>query len=607
MNKLALLSPVLTASLLMASLASSAWGATYYVGPEGAGEVCTRAEPCALGTGAERAQAGDTVILLDGTYQEPLHPENSGTPDAWITFQADQCALPIIEGLGEAIMEVDGVVPSGVASNTGSYLRFIGIVSRYWDSGFTNGWTGEGTTNSNGHIEYINCIGEGNGRTGFAMYSAGGLTVRECLSAHNGGSPTDSWSSGIQLYAVQGTPEENVVERSISFENTDAQKRSDGSGFIVDEHTQGASFINNIAFRNGGSCMRLTRSNNTRLIHFSCYHNGMNPEATGPTNPGEFYFTDQQSRDTAIVINTLAAASGTDADPAVFIFPPETGLSANLTVDSGAAPFFSAPEADHPDFRPPASAAAQLENQGTTNGAPSIDAPSIDAPSLDIGFDPKCIIRRDPGVPYQHSWWTHSIDYDYIRSIGGVGQCFHPKPRTGGPDIGAYELSGPPHTFSQPGSCIPDLTEPDAGGAAPDTPVSGVGGANAGDGSDGTEPAPGPNTAGNAGADLPNAVPTTPTDITNPSPVAPPGSVVDAPSPSNSDLPLTGTAPEPTATLGESAANDGREASCALRRPSPPASLERLSTALFGLVLWLRRGRRRSQNRKTAVSRSPTR
>jgi hypothetical protein len=437
-------STVFLASLFLGTLTSPARAATYYVSPDGAGNVCTRAEPCALGTGATVAIGGDTVILKDGIYHEPLHPENSGTPDAWITFQADECALPIIEGPGEATTNNDGgAAPSGVASNTGTYLRFVGIVSRYWDSGFTNGWTGAGTTNSNGHFQYINCIGDGNSRTGMVLYSAPGITVRECISAHNGGSPTDSWSSGIQLYAVQGTPEENIIERNVSFENTDAQKNSDGSGFIVDQYTRGATFLNNLAFGNGGSCIRLTRSDNTRMINFSCYHNGMNPAATGPTNPGEFYFTEQQSRDTAIVINTLAAATGSAADPAAFVLPPSSGLSNNLVVNSGAAPFYSDPEGSNPEFRPPASAAQQVENQGTTNFAPDVD----------IGFDPKCIIKRNPNVPYQQSWWTHSIDYDYIHSIGGVAKCFHPKQRTGGVDLGAYELSGEPHTFSEPESC----------------------------------------------------------------------------------------------------------------------------------------------------------
>ena len=429
----------------LATLTPVAHAATYYVAPAGAGEECTRVAPCALSRGAEVAIAGDTVYLMDGIYDQGLAPRNSGTPDAWITFKADECALPILQGEGEsAVPDEDGNVPSGVWSSTASYLRFVGIVSRYWDSGFGNGWTGEIGDNSNGHWEIVNCIGDGNGRTGMGMYSASGFTVRESIAAHNGGNPTGSWSSGIQLFSVYGTPDDNVIERNVSFENYDAEKNNDGSGFIVDEDTQGASFINNIGFRNGGSCMRLTFSHNTHMSHFTCFHNARNPIANSPTDPGEFYWTDQASRDTATLTNTIAVASGSETDAQALVFPPESGLSDNLTLDSGATPFFTDPEGATPDFRPPSTAAEQVENLAAAGA------------DVDIGFDPRCITKESPNAPYQQEWWIYSIDYDYIRSIGGVANCFHPKPRTGGADLGAYELSGQPHVFSEAGGCVPD-------------------------------------------------------------------------------------------------------------------------------------------------------
>ena len=36
------------------------------------------------------------------------------------------------------------------------------------------------------------------------------------------------------------------------------------------------------------------------------------------------------------------------------------------------------------------------------------------------------------------SWWLYSVDYDYISTIGGIAQCFHPATRSSPPDIGAY-------------------------------------------------------------------------------------------------------------------------------------------------------------------------
>lgn len=62
------------------------------------------------------------------------------------------------------------------------------------------------------------------------------------------------------------------------------------------------------------------------------------------------------------------------------------------------------------------------------------------APADDIGFDPKCITKTAPTGSDVPSWWLYSIDYDYIRSISGVAQCFHPKARSGSPTLGAYGL-----------------------------------------------------------------------------------------------------------------------------------------------------------------------
>ena len=90
--------------------------------------------------------AGDTVILMDGVYTTQLNVANSGTSSAWITFQADTCATPIIQGPG--VSPTDTNQDTGVGSATASYVRFIGIVSTGWSTGFGNGWTGTDTTTS---------------------------------------------------------------------------------------------------------------------------------------------------------------------------------------------------------------------------------------------------------------------------------------------------------------------------------------------------------------------------------------------------------------------------------------------------------------------------
>ena len=64
---------------------------------------------------------------MDGVYKETLAPQSSGTASAWITFQADECATPIIEGQGVG-PDMDDPNGVGVYSATAEYIRFVGLV-----------------------------------------------------------------------------------------------------------------------------------------------------------------------------------------------------------------------------------------------------------------------------------------------------------------------------------------------------------------------------------------------------------------------------------------------------------------------------------------------
>ncbi len=488
------------ATLFVSSIASAK---TLYVSPTGTedDDCSSRRNACSLGAGAYTAAAGDTVVLMDGIYQEPLYVANSGTSDAWITFEADECATPIIEGEGAG--PNDDVQSSGVGSSEGEYLRFRGIVSRGWNIGFGNAWAGgtESDEVSNGHWEIENCISYSNGRTGFTFFSAEGFKLRHSISAHNGSSAVHSWSSGVTLFEAEGT--DNLVEGTISFENTDAERHTDGSGFIVDEESNNATFINNIAFGNGGSCLRLTKSSGTRFVNNTCYHNSQfGGQATGPNNPGELYFTNSgvTIQGVTFVNNIIAGTGQSPAGPQPVVNQPQSGWMNNL-VTTGDVSFFTDAGGMNPNFVP-AMGASEVIGAGSAGG---------NAPADDIGFDPKCLVKRTPvmvGAVAAESWWQFDIDIDYIKSIGGVAACFNPATRTGNPDLGAYSTATV--TTVEPGSCIPPVIEPEpvdvgapdvgaggdngaAGGANPMGPgVSGSGGATAvGAGGAGNDPGPG--------------------------------------------------------------------------------------------------------------------
>jgi hypothetical protein len=478
-------------SLLVAfvGVAFPAGAATWYVSPGGTAtsDCSTRETPCSLSSAASGAVAGDTVILTDGVYNTNLYVANSGTESAWITFKADECSTPILEGPGVGPADDDQTM--GVGSNTATYLRFDGIVSRGWNTGFGNGWTGSHTPDSNGNWEIENCIGDMNGRTGFTFYSGQGFKLKHSIAAHNGTSTAHSWSSGVTLYSSPGG---TLVEGNVSFENIDAENHTDGSGFIADEASDGAIFINNLAFGNGGSCLRLTRSLGTKFVNNTCYHNAQDPLATGPSDPDELYFTNAPGEASTVTdiwfANNALVALGTGHGPKTSNYVPTDGWSNNASA-LGTVTYFTDADGENPNFAPAASATTLL-GMGSRDNAP---------PDDDLGFDPKCLVKRAPtmiGMMDTGSWWQHSIDYEYIKSIGGVARCFNPKPRSGTPDIGSY-AKGAIKTAT-PNNCTPPPVGDGSGEGGAD-----AGGASAGGASDGGSPVGDAAAAGSRNPSLP--------------------------------------------------------------------------------------------------------
>jgi len=102
--------------------------ATYYVtpgGPVGGGEACSLGDPCGLQEGIDRAQANETVILLDGTYNnEELQTTRSGTAGNHIIFRAQNKGLAKIDTNDQEPVQIDH-----------NYITFDGL----WVSDKANG------------------------------------------------------------------------------------------------------------------------------------------------------------------------------------------------------------------------------------------------------------------------------------------------------------------------------------------------------------------------------------------------------------------------------------------------------------------------------------
>jgi hypothetical protein len=366
---------------------------------------------------------GDVVYIRGGVYhndnfQNVIHPDAGGTAAEWITFRAYPGELPILDGSMITSSGGSGFEPPPGATPV-SYVRVVGIVARNFpSSGFSNGWDRHAS-----NLHFQNVIAEGNGINGITFYGTGGVIIENSIVAHNG-NRQPSWSSGVNLYAVTGSYLTNIVRGNVSFENVDiSSNHSDGSGFILDFGSTGALFENNIGFRNGGSCIRLTNSPGSRLVGNTCYRNGLDTTAM---YRDEIYYSDPASRGSAVLRNNLVApGSGLRA------LNDASGVSSmnNLTLGSNdATPFFM--NAGAADFRIAAGSTTVIDRGVAT-----------DAPASDIGFDPRCI-RAQTGQAI--SWWQNAPDYDYIRSVGGVAGCFRPAVRVQGaaPDVGAYETGG---------------------------------------------------------------------------------------------------------------------------------------------------------------------
>jgi len=430
---------VVAVALGVVLLAAPARATDYFVATNGndSASGATGAPFKTIRKGISVAMPGDTVRIRSGTYtgwSNQLNPTRSGRADAWITFRADDGALPIIEPTSD-ITAGSGFEPVDVAV---SYIRVEGLVARNWPtSGFSNGWN---HPSSNIQIRY--CIAENNGTNGITFYKASNVLFEYNIAAHNG-NRAPSWSSGVNLFTVSGSASTNIVRGNVSFENIDIcgdpaggcdpATSTDGNGFILDEMSTGALFVNNIAFRNGGSCIRLTNSSGAHVINNTCFHNA---EDTGYAfAQDEIFFSDNNSRTGAVVRNNVAAGiSGIDGMNSA----GSATVSNNVWVaNNGATTFFTNPTGPNPDLRPTASA-TELVNAGGTS----------EAPTTDIGFDPRCIQAMAGAV----SFWQYAPDYAYITSIGGVAACFHPvaRPQGSAPDIGAYEIGATAGCSSAP-------------------------------------------------------------------------------------------------------------------------------------------------------------
>ncbi|HET9956682.1 MAG TPA: hypothetical protein VFQ61_19430 [Polyangiaceae bacterium] len=487
---------------------------TIYVGPNGDANAAgaTRDAPTTPAAAAAKVSPGDVVIYLDGVYKGFVNLSRPGTADAPITFRADDGAVPIIRGNG--IDENQGAINADPNGDVGWYV-FEGLWFEEWGSGGIElDWA-----NTKCHdltIRY--CVADRNGRNGFSPYNSNNVTLEYNLASRNGYRP-DSWSSNFNLFGVRGKV---MVRGNVAFHGIDtSSNKSDGNGFIIDLALANAdvTFENNIAFANGGACIAVTDSGNTKLIGNTCYQNVWD----AASNVQEFNFVNTcrgKIDDTNIDVagkpwtfsslvarnNAVIYRQGKQGYTTITSCGGGTTWTNENNYFNGNAGIYQDPAAG--DFRPKAgSAIVDKVAHGMTF-------------ATDIGFDPKCIkLETDEskkiGNGVKRDWWTHAPDLDYIKKIGGIRNCWSPRTRPQGTnqEIGAYEVSTTGcttaascddknpctrDTCSAEGTCTNAAIDGCGMGGAGGSPGAG-GGSNGGASSGGTN-AGGTATAGSGGA-----------------------------------------------------------------------------------------------------------
>ena len=109
--------------------------------------------------------------------------------------------------------------------------------------------------------------------------------------------------------------------------------------------------------------------------------------ATGPTNPGELYFTNGgvTVQNVTFTNNVIVGTGQAPAGSQPVQNQPTSGWSNNV-VTTGTPSFFTAPTATNPSFIP-ASGDTMLTGKGASGSV---------VPTADIGLDSKCIVKRTP-------------------------------------------------------------------------------------------------------------------------------------------------------------------------------------------------------------------
>jgi hypothetical protein len=417
---------------VMTVLAQQRSPTTLYVSPNGSG-ADGRSEETAfntIGEAVDQLVAGDTVLVMNGTYTEPdfkapiAYIAISGRPDAWITFKAYPGHRPKIKSrnitalriVGASYIVIDGfdiegsrdeVSPAEADRILCDGLDTSELVNKAQGNGIEIVADYDNEDQISHHIIVRNNRVYRFGGNGIESVRADYITVENNAVYENAFfSPFDT--SGITLYqqrdlepvsaGQEGKTVKNFIRGNIAFRNENkfgfakgfegngcdrSAGISDGNGIIIDDfrNTQGDQSTkrpyggrtlveNNIVYDNGGRGINVFSSNHVDVVNNTSYKNGR----TGPTNAD---IASDETKDVRFLNNIIYARSDRKANSVIFK-PGEEGDRTTVRYDNnlvfGSSDFDEASGGNNITGRDPELVNAADENFALRDGSPAIDS-----------------------------------------------------------------------------------------------------------------------------------------------------------------------------------------------------------------------------------------
>lgn len=292
-------------------------GKTYYVSGTGNDKNNGLKEDQAFRTlqqAADLVKAGDTVYVMNGTYEQTKYPGNPilginqkhGTEAAPITFTAYHDQKPLLKSANSNAIAITGssyIVIEGltlVGANDQITLEYAQSQQKNDKNSLTNGNGIYASPDSTGvHSDHL-VFRDNN----VSKFSGGGISTKEAdyITVENNIVSECGWYS---LYGTQGisllgnynsdnntSDYKNIIRGNITHDNYNyipwlpAGEITEGNGIMIDNGNvqayKGKTLItNNTSYNNGGAGIQVFNTNNVDVVNNTTYQNSQHPHLAG--------------------------------------------------------------------------------------------------------------------------------------------------------------------------------------------------------------------------------------------------------------------------------------------------------------------------------------